>query len=399
MNINSDIQRRFSKAIQSDEPVSGYTHKFYRYPARFSPLFVRVAVEAFTQPGDLILDPFVGGGTSLVEASVLGRRALGTDISSLAVFISKAKTTLLSKEDCIELNDWLDGLQGELNLRNRSRRPTNWIDAGYQKNINSRSVWAMRKTFELALNQIDGLSKKNQQRFARCVLLRTAQWALDGRLNIPAASRFRRKFFENFREMMQGSKDYATKLSYEFSRLGYQQPFKPICLQRSAIDIEKDHAISEYSPPALIITSPPYPGVHILYHRWQVQGRRETPAPFWIANCLDGRGASYYTFGDRKTHGSGMYYEEIEKSFLSLSKIANNNTIFVQLMGFSDPVEQLPQYIFTLEKAGLEEINFPELSNSPDNRIWRNIPNRRWYTDLDDNVGSGREVVLFHKLK
>jgi hypothetical protein len=39
----------------------------------------------------------------------------------------------------------------------------------------------------------------------------------------------------------------------------------------------------------LIVTSPPYPGVHVLYHRWHVDGRRETPAPYWIAGCNDGQ--------------------------------------------------------------------------------------------------------------
>ena len=42
--------------------------------------------------------------------------------------------------------------------------------------------------------------------------------------------------------------------------------------------------------PQLVVTSPPYPGVHVLYHRWQVDGRKEAPLPFMIANKLDGAG-------------------------------------------------------------------------------------------------------------
>jgi DNA methylase len=49
------------------EPVKGLTHGFYKYPARFSPAFVRAAIETFTQPGDIVLDNHVGGGTTLVE--------------------------------------------------------------------------------------------------------------------------------------------------------------------------------------------------------------------------------------------------------------------------------------------------------------------------------------------
>ena len=50
------------EAFHCASPVAGRTHSFYRYPARFSPEFARKAIEAFTQPGDTVLDPFMGGG-------------------------------------------------------------------------------------------------------------------------------------------------------------------------------------------------------------------------------------------------------------------------------------------------------------------------------------------------
>ena len=44
-------------------------------------------------------DPFMGGGTTIVEASALGRRAVGTDINSLAVFLTEVKTTVYTPAD------------------------------------------------------------------------------------------------------------------------------------------------------------------------------------------------------------------------------------------------------------------------------------------------------------
>ena len=41
-------------AARDASPVVGLTHNFYRYPARFSPKFVRAAIEAFSAPDDLI---------------------------------------------------------------------------------------------------------------------------------------------------------------------------------------------------------------------------------------------------------------------------------------------------------------------------------------------------------
>src|SRR2546422_444185 len=48
---------RLLEALASSSPVSGLTHRFYRYPARFSPDFVAHAIDVFTQPGDYVLDP------------------------------------------------------------------------------------------------------------------------------------------------------------------------------------------------------------------------------------------------------------------------------------------------------------------------------------------------------
>ena len=94
--------KRLAKLVEAASdttPVAGLTHNFYRYPARFSPKLARAAIEAFTEPGDLVLDPFVGGGTTLVEAMVLGRHAIGADISSLATFVSEVKTTLYTESE------------------------------------------------------------------------------------------------------------------------------------------------------------------------------------------------------------------------------------------------------------------------------------------------------------
>ena len=98
-SISSAAATSLIAAARDMSPIAGLTHNFYRYPARFSPKLVRATIEAFTEPGDLVLDPFVGGGTTLVEAMVLGRHAVGSDISSLAIFVSEVKTTIYSEDE------------------------------------------------------------------------------------------------------------------------------------------------------------------------------------------------------------------------------------------------------------------------------------------------------------
>jgi hypothetical protein len=67
-------------AVHTQRPVGGLTHNSYRYPARFSPQFARATIEAFSRPGDTILDPFMGGATSLVEGRALGRHSVGSGV-------------------------------------------------------------------------------------------------------------------------------------------------------------------------------------------------------------------------------------------------------------------------------------------------------------------------------
>src|SRR5207249_4200542 len=115
-SVQSRLSPLLLEAVHSRKPVAGLSHGFYRYPARFSPLFVRAAVEAFTKPGDVVFDPFMGGGTTLVEASATGRSAIGTDINSLAVFVSRAKTTVLSEADLLHVRVWACAIIPDLNL-------------------------------------------------------------------------------------------------------------------------------------------------------------------------------------------------------------------------------------------------------------------------------------------
>jgi hypothetical protein len=393
------MTRELLEATCSSQPVLGLTHDFYHYPARFSPLFARAVIRAFTRPSDLILDPHVGGGTTLVEARILGRRSIGVDISELAVFLSRVKTTPLSEEDLRTVEGWASELDrtGSLNLRNPPKRAHEWIEQGYQRNISSKKTWPIRKTLELVLDQINRLPQECQQDFVRCVLLRTGQWALDCRRTIPSASEFRTRFSENLSKMSETAKVFAARARRVDRRYGSNGSLQPLCLKRSVVGIDRAPELAE-TPPRLILTSPPYPGVHVLYHRWQVQGRRETPAPFWIADCVDGHGASFYTFAHREQPGLTGYYDEMWRAFSSLAGVADDETLLVQMIGFSDPSWQFPRYLDVMQQAGFCEIRFPALANAPDGRLWRDVPNRKWYADRRGAISSSREVVLFHHL-
>jgi hypothetical protein len=56
-----------------------------RYRGNWSPYIPRNLILRYTKPGDLVLDPFVGGGTTAVEAKLLGRRCIARDINPVCV--------------------------------------------------------------------------------------------------------------------------------------------------------------------------------------------------------------------------------------------------------------------------------------------------------------------------
>jgi len=73
------------------------THWIYPYKGKFHPQMIRALLNIIkVEPGDTILDPFIGSGTAAVEAQLLGIHCIGTDISPLCMLQSKVKTESVS---------------------------------------------------------------------------------------------------------------------------------------------------------------------------------------------------------------------------------------------------------------------------------------------------------------
>jgi hypothetical protein len=72
--------------------TTGLTHGLHRFPAKYIPQVPRWALQQFTTEGSVILDPFMGSGTSLVEGLCKVHQSFGIDIDPLASMISRAKT-------------------------------------------------------------------------------------------------------------------------------------------------------------------------------------------------------------------------------------------------------------------------------------------------------------------
>jgi len=87
------------------------THKFHPYPARFIPQIPSIFMRLFTNPHDIILDPFCGCGTTNVEALLNNRHSIGIDLNPLAVLIAKVKVTPLSSREITLLDRIIDSIK------------------------------------------------------------------------------------------------------------------------------------------------------------------------------------------------------------------------------------------------------------------------------------------------
>jgi tRNA1(Val) A37 N6-methylase TrmN6 len=71
-----------------------YTSESTAHPAKMLPAVAAYAIGHYTQPGDLVLDPMCGIGTTLVEAVHAGRRALGVEYEPHWVDVTRANLEL-----------------------------------------------------------------------------------------------------------------------------------------------------------------------------------------------------------------------------------------------------------------------------------------------------------------
>ena len=366
--------------------MRGYTHDFYKYPARFSPGFVRYILNSFTEPGDYVLDPFMGGGTTIVEATALGRYVIGSDVNELAHFVTKVKTTPLSRQDIAEVRRWVRDVQ----TATKGTGPTAHLTKSPIRNLPVE----IYNYFAIATRLAEQLRFPRRQHFVRCALVRVGQWALDARSNIPETDSLSNELHNRVESMLNGLSEFvsAAKVGgvYKNKITGTRK-----LMTYSAADSILVHTLRRHNlRPKLVLTSPPYPGVHVLYHRWQVFGRRETPAPYWIAAIRDGHGESHYNMGSRSAKGLNNYFRELSAAFSNLSQILAPDAKVVQLISFSDATLQLPLYLDAMDKAGFEETN----AGGIDSRQVRSVPNRKWYNNQRPSNDASREFLLMHRI-
>ncbi len=370
--VSEDAVDAITDALHSPRHVSGFTHGYYRYPAAFSPELARAAIHEYSRPGDLVLDPFLGGGTTAVEAIASGRRVAAMDINTLAAFVGRVKTRPLSTNSWRTLREWANSLQVD------DDEDVAAVDL-------PGDVGLVIATAMLRLSRLPSGSVRPA---GRCALLRLGQWALESCHELPDKDRCLAKLDGIVNSMEIG----MTRLVESASDAGIRKTdivsLRRLTVGSSDLPDTYGRVLEVGDEPSMVLMSPPYPRVHVLYSRWQVNSRREIALPYDIAACRDGSPPSYYTMGARSDAGEDQYFRRMGMAFDHLYAWLKPGGTLVQIVGFSRVERQLDRYMALLDASGFKQ---EELSG-----IERQVPNRRWYA-RGSASDSGREYLLVHR--
>ena len=118
--LGADLNWALSFDQYTESQTTKHVHRLHPYKGKFIPQLVEYFLskridefktEVFFEPGDIVLDPFCGSGTTLVQANELGINAVGIDVSAFNALISNVKVekvNLVELQTCInDISHWL----------------------------------------------------------------------------------------------------------------------------------------------------------------------------------------------------------------------------------------------------------------------------------------------------
>ncbi len=267
-----------------EESTRQHVHGFHSYPARLHPMTASRLIAALTPSHGVVLDPFCGSGTVLVEARLLGRQAYGVDLSPLAVRLTRLKAGGITEHTRLDLTDAAERVAEVANHRRRERagasRPYPEEDRagfdphvlmeldGLRLGIAEERDGEVRGALELVLSSI--LTKVEKRRGDSSLRLEPKRIAA----GFPA-----RLFTGKTHELAQRLHEYQHLLPP-----GAPPPMLAVGDARAPVPDPDLRA-------PLILTSPPYPGVYD-YHSHHATRLR------WLR--LDDRALAEHEIGARR---------------------------------------------------------------------------------------------------
>ncbi len=139
--MKKEIKGNWSYMTEGLE-AKGHTpiYKMHKYFARRPQNVFAALVENYSNKGDIIFDPFCGGGVTMVEGAALGRHVIANDINPLAAFITKSEASVVDHEEYIkaateileEVRSFSKPLFLTKNRESGETLPVRWYELAYE---------------------------------------------------------------------------------------------------------------------------------------------------------------------------------------------------------------------------------------------------------------------------
>lgn len=241
-----------------EDEVRAHVHGFHPYPARLHPKTARALIQAHSQPGETVLDPFCGSGTVLVEALAAGRTAWGTDLNPLATALTKTKcrgATPAERKDLLETAEQLREFADE--RRQEKAGPTR------KYSLEERAQFDIHVLLELdslraGIEKLPpGARKQTLQLVLSSLLVKLSRKASDT-VEQEAPRRYAAGYPAKL--FFRRTEEWVRQLSH-FDEIA---PSSARTYNTWTCDARSLQPIAD-STVDLIVTSPPYPGVYDYY--------------------------------------------------------------------------------------------------------------------------------------
>ncbi|MCY4418945.1 MAG: DNA methyltransferase [Cytophagales bacterium] len=99
-SLGQDVDWELSFSEIKEKETTKHVHRLHPYKGKFIPQLVQHFVRKYLPPGTVLLDPFCGSGTTLVQANEEGMHAVGVDICGFNTLLSQVKTRKLDLALC-----------------------------------------------------------------------------------------------------------------------------------------------------------------------------------------------------------------------------------------------------------------------------------------------------------
>jgi DNA modification methylase len=348
------------------------THTFHPYPARFIPQIPLTFIKLFTREGETVLDPMCGCGTTLVEAFLNNRNAIGNDLNPLAALITKVKITLIDESEFKYFNGKLALMKRYLDLDYKDvEEKINNLPNRKLSRIFNRVVISKLESIRETLLEIKEEGHNDLFDFGRVALSATIWSLVENGNGIEVDDLFLKKV-----KYMQNEMIKMSKIIKNIPKV------RVICGDARKLEVETNSI-------DLIVTSPPY--VNALdYYRLHMYNMLWLGMDFDLFRKHEIGGHSHFIMNRFRLLSE--YLGDMLRSMIEMNRVLKKDKLCVIVVGNSSlEYELIESYKFFAEMG--EKIGF-----KPIKTFFRNIDKSKKYTSADIGKIDNEYILIMQKV-